>query len=77
MGKKKDNSAKKAEQAASKAQAAQELRMRNERALADINAANEVVDVQQGGQDVPDSILDDMRRRKPGATTTSNQLGIT
>lgn len=82
MGGKKDNSAKRAQEAADRQQAIedkrraeQELRMRQEQELAEINAASEVVNVEQGGMDLPDTVTEDIKRRK-GKATVSNQLGI-
>lgn len=85
--KKKDKSAERAQQAAQRAaeqrqavedkrRAEQELRMRQEQELAEINSASEVVNVEQGGMDLPDTVQEDIKRRKGGATTVSNQLGI-
>lgn len=72
-----DKGAKKAAKQAERERLAQEVRMQQEQALADINAANEVVNVEQGGMDLPDTITDGMRKRKGTIkSTVSNQLGI-
>lgn len=72
-----DKGAKKAAKQAERERLAQEVKMQQEQALADINSASEVVNVEQGGMDLPDTVQEDIRRRKgKGTATVSNQLGI-
>jgi len=70
-----DDKAAKAAEAAERARKQQEENMR--RIQQDNEAADLVADVNPGGQDLPDTVMDDMRRRKKGVTTqTSNALGV-
>jgi hypothetical protein len=74
-GKKKDNSADRANAEAERQRKQQELKMRNEQLLADQNAQAAVTKVEIGGTDTPETITDTFRKRKIQGTVSS-QVGI-
>jgi hypothetical protein len=68
----------KAAKAAAAAERARKQQEENIRRIQESNdAAMQVAEVNPGGADLPDTVMDDMRRRKKGVTTQASQaLGI-
>ena len=68
--------AKKAQQRAAAEAERQAQLLRNQQNIDQQNQAKQVVQVEAGGADMPDTLLDDLRRRKQKTTEMANQLGV-
>ena len=68
--------AKKAQQRAAAEAERQAQLLRNQQNIDQQNQAKQVVQVEAGGADMTDTLLDDLRRRKQKTTEMANQLGV-